>query len=152
MTGPFSFKKGGRPLPPFPLPHTHTQTNPLLHYCNLRPVSADGSLMNHFCVDWSVRVSSCYSRRMMRMSMWLNRRIGQLTRLTQLTVVGWWVCVVAAGVLCKRVNTGTRGLRRSTLGTLKQVHTVKLSPALPSLVYSWVLEGRAGIPAKSAEQ
>ena len=63
---------------------------------------------------------------MMRMSVWLNRRIGQLTRLTQLTVVGW-VCVVAAGVLCKRVNTGTRGLRRSTLGTLKQVHSETFS-------------------------
>ena len=126
MTGPSVLKREADPS----LPHTHTQTNPLLHYCNLRPVSADGSLMNHFCVDWSVRVSSCYPPRMMRMSVWLNRRIGQLTS------AGWhgwhswqcWVCVVAAAchVLCKRVNTGTRALRRSTLGTLKQVHNFLL--------------------------
>ena len=63
---------------------------------------------------------------MMRMSVRLNRRIGQLTRLTQLTVVRW-VCVVAAGVLCKRVNTGTRAPRRSTLGTLKQVQSETFS-------------------------
>ena len=50
-----------------------------------------------------------------------------MTRLTQLTVVVWWVCVVATAcrVLCKRVNTAPSS--RSTLGTqLKQVHNFLL--------------------------
>ena len=49
-----------------------------------------------------------------------------MTRLTQLTVVGW-LCVVATAcrVLCKRVNTARSS--RSTLGTLlKQVHNFLL--------------------------
>ena len=49
-----------------------------------------------------------------------------MTRLTQLTVVGW-VCVVATAcrVLCKRVNTARSS--RFTLGTLlKQVHNFLL--------------------------
>ena len=50
-----------------------------------------------------------------------------MTRLTQLTVVVGWLCVVATAcrVLCKRVNTAPSS--RSTLGTqLKQVHNFLL--------------------------
>ena len=92
----FGFKKGGR-LPLTPSPHTHTQTNPLLHYCNLRAVSADGTLMNHFCVDWSVPVSTCCYP--LRWGGWAH---------------GWIAGLVTVDTVDTNVNNSISNVRRKT--------------------------------------